>query len=255
MVSGKESGDGAVLWEDLKRAPAFSSWPRDALERLAAASRMGWYEAGARVSSVLDPGDSLWMVLEGCLEMSRTAPDGRRYLADLLAPPQIGGLIPMLDGRPTMWDLVVRDRSRLAVVPREALLAELEDDARLAMAMIQSLCFRTRIDQDRGWVSAVDSTIARVAKIILYMGRRPGLLADNGDQLPMPIIYQDIADFLGMSRSAVVREARSLIAAGAVRKSYRGIVIEDAARLLAIAERQSAVHELAREYLSITPRG
>ena len=255
MGLGQGSDDWAVLWEDLQRAPAFAAWPREALVRLAAASRMGWYEPGTRVSSVLDPGERLWLVLEGCLELSRTAPDGRRYLADLLAPPQIGGLIPMLDGRPTMWDLVVRDRSRLAVIPREAVLTELAKDAGLGLAMIQLLCFRTRIDQDRGWVTAVDSTIALVAKIILYMGRRPGLLADNGDQLPMPIIYQDIADFLGLSRSAVVREARALIAAGAVRKSYRGIVIEDAARLLAIAERQSAVHALAREYLSIRPRG
>jgi CRP-like cAMP-binding protein len=120
--------------------------------------------------------------------------------------------------------------------------------------MMRLLCLRQRMEHDRVVMNAFDTVRVRVGKTIMFLARRPGLLDQGGQPLPMPVTYEDIADFLGLSMSAVVREVKALIKAGAVEKHYRSVFIADAARLLAISQSQAPLNTIARHYLSETTR-
>ncbi|NBB14519.1 helix-turn-helix domain-containing protein [Caulobacter sp. SLTY] len=251
----KDNGRQAVRPEDLRKAAPLSFWPDAALERLAAVSTLGWYEAGAMLARASEPATEMWIVVEGCLEAVTITADGVRYLADLMAPPQVVGLVPVIDDRGVLFDTVVRVRSKLIRVPAEAMRTELFGDPRLLAGMLQLICFRARMEHDRSVINVVDSHSARVAKAITYLGRRPDLLEGANMPLPAPVTYEDIAEFLGLSRSAVVRVVRDLIAAGAVKKQYRGLIIADPAALMRFVEAVSPIHRNARDYLSLLPRG
>lgn len=238
-----------VRAEDLRIAAPLVGWSEAALERLAAASSQRWHEAGEILERAWEPPTGLWIVVEGCVELSRTSPSGRRHLVDLLAPPQVAGLIPLLDGREALFDAVARVRSWLIWCPCKAVTDELQADAAAALGTIRALCFRQRMEHDRVAMNAFDPLLARVCKTIMYLGRRPGMLEGREQALPVPVTYEDLADFLDQSPSAVVRVIRTLIKAGAVEKHYRGVVIADMGRLSAIAQNPNPINSIARDYL------
>ncbi|MBX3479859.1 MAG: Crp/Fnr family transcriptional regulator [Caulobacter sp.] len=243
---------GRVTPADLRRAPILAHWPEPALERLAAVSTVRWCEPGEVLARLWEPSRWLFIVSEGCLELTRMSADGQRYLSDLLSPPQAAGLIPMIDGRETLFETSVRQRSRVIFCPNAAVVAEMEADGAVAMGVMRVISLRNRMEHDRAVMNALDPVLVRAAKAIIYLARRPGLL-ERGDQpLPAPVTYEDIADFLGLSMSAVVRVVKELIATGAIEKRYRGLHILDSARLLAAGQSRAPLNPIARQYVSET---
>ncbi|MBI1406607.1 MAG: helix-turn-helix domain-containing protein [Caulobacter sp.] len=249
---GDGGPSGKVTPGDLQRAPILAHWPTAALERLAAVSVMRWFEPGEVLARLWEPSRSLFIMVEGCLEMTRISASGQRYLSDLLSPPQAAGLIPMIDGRETFFETRVRQRSRVILCPNAAVVAEMEADGVLAMGVMRVISLRNRMEHDRAVMNALDPVLVRVAKAIMYLARRPGLLDGGGQPLPAPVTYEDIADFLGLSMSAVVRVVKDLIGAGAIEKRYRGLHILDSALLLAAGQAQAPLNPIARQYVTET---
>lgn len=244
-----------VTAADLRRAAPLSFWPDAALERLARASSMAWHEAGEVLARAHEPASEMWIVVDGCLEATMTTADGNRYLADLMTPPQVVGLAPVIDDRGVLFDTVARVQSLVIRCPAAAMRAELDADPAIVRGMLNLICFRARMEHDRSMINVVDSHSARVAKAITYLGRRAQLLDGAETPVPAPVTYEDISDFLGLSQSAVVRVVRDLIEAGAVKKQYRGLIIADPAALMRFVEAVSPIHANARAYLAQLPRG
>lgn len=241
--------------EELKLAAPLAFWPDEALCRLAPVTTVRWHEAGEVLARAWEPATAMWVVMKGCLELTRTSASGRRYLSDILAPYSVAGITPALDGRDTLFDTRVRVASQVMAIPCRELSAEIEADARLGMATIKLISLRQRLEHDRAVMNCVDPVKVRVAKAVLYLGRSPGLLEGSAATLPMPVTYEDIADFLGLSQSAVTREIRELIAAGALAKQYRAVVIASIQRLTEIARAPAPFNKTAQEFLSRLPRG
>lgn len=255
-MNSEDPADGAAVArvqpEHLRSAAIFAHWPPEPLARLAAASVMRWCEPGEVLARLWEPSRSLFILVEGCVELTRISASGQRYLSDLLSPPQAAGLIPMIDGRETFFETRVRQRSRIIICPNAAVVAEMEADGALAMGVMRVISLRNRMEHDRAVMNALDPVLVRVAKAIMYLARRPGLLDGGGQPLPAPVTYEDIADFLGLSMSAVVRVVKDLITAGAIEKRYRGLHILDSARLLAAGQAQAPLNPIARQYVTET---
>lgn len=94
---GKDSEPQEVRLEDLRSCAPLSFWPDAALERLAAVSRVAWHEPGEVLARAFEPAREMWIVLEGCIEASKVTAAGGRFLADLMAPPQVAGLVPVIE--------------------------------------------------------------------------------------------------------------------------------------------------------------
>jgi CRP-like cAMP-binding protein len=112
-----ESQIRPVRAEDLRPSPPLAFWPEAALERVARASVMPWHDDGEVLARAWEPARAIWVVAEGCVELTRTSATGQRYLADLMSAPQVAGLLPMIDGRESLFEARVRSRSRLITCP------------------------------------------------------------------------------------------------------------------------------------------
>lgn len=154
-----------------------------------------------------------------------------------------------------MFDTIVRVRSRLIRCPAATMRAELNADPALLRGMLSLICFRARMEHDRSALNVGETHRGRVAKAITYLARRPKLSEAANSPVPTPVTYDDLSDFLGLSRSAVVRVVGDLIEAGALRKQYRGLIIADPAILLAIVNAANPMHANARDYIEVRPRG
>jgi CRP-like cAMP-binding protein len=106
--------------EQLARVPFFDGLTREALALIAEATTEEVHATGTKIFQYGDPGDKLFILLEGKVRISReVAGMGEEALA-VLGPGEVFGEMSILDESPRSADARVHERCRLLVITKEA---------------------------------------------------------------------------------------------------------------------------------------
>lgn len=125
----------------LARAPVFSSLPAEILDAIRTSGSERSFEEGELVVREGDPGDELFVILEGEARVER----GGTPLATF-GPGELFGEIAVLDGRPRSADVLAATRLRCLAIPRDLFREALTREPRAAWAMLETLAARLRDD-------------------------------------------------------------------------------------------------------------
>ena len=125
----------------LAGAPMLSTLPQEILEAITAAGEERTYEPEQQVVREGEPGDELFVILEGDARIER----GGNVLATF-GPGEFFGEIAVLDGRPRSADVVAATPLRCLTVSREVLKQALEHAPEASWAMLRILAGRLRVD-------------------------------------------------------------------------------------------------------------
>lgn len=125
----------------LQRTPMLSTLPPEILEAIMSAGEERSYEPEQQVVREAEPGDELFVILEGDARIER----GGNVLATF-GPGEFFGEIAVLDGRPRSADVVAATPLKCLTVSRRVLQEALEREPRAAWAMLQILAGRLRDD-------------------------------------------------------------------------------------------------------------
>lgn len=106
--------------EQLARVPFFDGLTRDALALIARVTTEESHALGTRIFQYGDPGDKLFIILDGKVRISReVAGMGEEALA-VLGPGDVFGEMSILDESPRSADARVHERCRLLVITKDA---------------------------------------------------------------------------------------------------------------------------------------
>src|ERR1700761_4760604 len=106
--------------EQLSRVPFFNGLTRDALGLIARATTEESHATGTKIFQYGDPGDKLFIILEGKVRISReVAGLGEEALA-VLGAGEVFGERSLLDESPRSADARVHERCRLLVITKES---------------------------------------------------------------------------------------------------------------------------------------
>jgi CRP/FNR family transcriptional regulator, cyclic AMP receptor protein len=106
--------------EELARVPFFEGLTREALSLIARVTNEESHATGTRLFRYGDPGDKLFILLEGKVRISReVAGMGEEALA-VLGPGEVFGEMSLLDESPRSADARVHERCRALVITKEA---------------------------------------------------------------------------------------------------------------------------------------
>jgi len=125
----------------LAASPVFSALSTELLEPLLASGAERSYAAGEHVVRQGEPGDELFVVLEGEADIIRSD----RKVSERMAG-QFFGEIAVLDGRSRSADVVARTDLRCLAIPREVLREALAAEPAAAWAMLGVLAGHLRED-------------------------------------------------------------------------------------------------------------
>ena len=125
----------------LARAPVFSTLSPELLEPILASGEERTFEAGETIVRQGDPGDDLYVILEGRVRVER----GGRAV-ESLGEGEFFGEVAVLDGRPRSADVVAETATRTLRLSREVVRDALASEPRAAWAMLQVLAARLRGD-------------------------------------------------------------------------------------------------------------
>src|SRR6202453_3874863 len=104
----------------LAKVPFFDGLSREALSLIAQVTTEETHATGTRIFQYGDPGDKLFIILEGKVRISReVAGMGEEALA-VLGPGQVFGEMALLDEAPRSADARAHERCRLLVITKDA---------------------------------------------------------------------------------------------------------------------------------------
>lgn len=189
-----QKGENSVL----RTAPILSDAPRELTSAIEAVGVRRKLHTGATLFSEGDPGDALYMVELGAIEISVQAADGRKLALDVMRRGEAFGEIALFGGNRTATARALDDCILLAI-HRTDVLETLRRRPELALQFIDLLCARLRDLNDKLTERAFRPVPGRLASRLLYLDAKVG---QDGQ---VAISQSDLADFVGATREGVAK--------------------------------------------------
>jgi CRP/FNR family cyclic AMP-dependent transcriptional regulator len=147
--------------------PIFRDFDGDDIDALAKACEVLDLPTGAQVVKEGDPGDALFIVQTGVLEVSRQI-EGKTLHINLLSAGEFFGEMALIDGTPRSADITVKEAVQLVRLPVSA-YGQLKKDApatalKVADVLLKTLSFRLRRSTTRALASEAAPAAAQKKK-------------------------------------------------------------------------------------------
>ncbi len=134
----------------LARVPWIADCGAEVIARLAADAAAQAVADGHAVAVRGRLVEHLVVVARGVLEVGMTSSEGKRHVTSRAGPGWALGLIPLLDGLPSIHDVTARGQGELVLLPRDSLLAAMQQFPSLSQQVVRLLCIRASLH----WVAA-----------------------------------------------------------------------------------------------------
>jgi CRP/FNR family transcriptional regulator, cyclic AMP receptor protein len=217
--------------EVLASVPLFAALDGDTAELLAAALTTRAVVRGHIVFEEGDPGDRLFIVLDGKMKISRAAADGRENLLAVLGPGEMFGELSLFDpGERTATASAVTD-STLASLDHDDLRPLLLDQPGVAVQLLRALAQRLRRTNEAMADLVFSDVPGRVAKALLDLAERFGDDEGDGVRVRHDLTQEELAQLVGASRETVNKALSEFANRNWLRLEGRSVLLLDRERL------------------------
>ena len=181
------------------------------------------FARGAVVVSEGDTTDALYIVLSGRVKVFVADPEGRELvLGEMLKGEYFGEMV--LDGGARSASIMTLEKTRFAVVSRDAFVAYLNGNPAFALRLIKQLIRRVRTLTGSVKSLALLDVYGRVARLLIELAEPDG--AGSDAIIPGRLTHQEIASRIGASREMVTRILKDLQTGGYIVVEAGRIVVK-----------------------------
>ncbi|MBM3669491.1 MAG: Crp/Fnr family transcriptional regulator [Actinobacteria bacterium] len=178
-----------------------------------------------------EPGDRLYVILDGKVKLGHSSPDGRESLMAVLGPGEMFGELSLFDpGKRAATATALTDASVLEL-SNEQLMPWLAGRPEVAAALLQALARRIRRTNEAMADLVFSDVPGRVAKALMDLGEKFGTVTPEGLLVTHDMTQEEIAQLVGASRETVNKALADFTQRGWVRLESRQVVILDVERL------------------------
>jgi CRP/FNR family cyclic AMP-dependent transcriptional regulator len=167
-----------------------------------------------------DPGDSLYIVIEGRVKVFVSDENGKEAVLGVQGPGEYFGEM-LLDEGPRSASVMTLEPSRFLVVPRQRFREFLAANPNFAVRMIEKLIHRVRVLTENVKSLALMDVYGRVARLLLELAEEH----DGRRVIPDRLTQQEIANRVGASREMVSRILKDLSVGGYITQTPTALVI------------------------------
>jgi CRP/FNR family cyclic AMP-dependent transcriptional regulator len=229
-VAATETSNDAYI-RDL---PLLARLPDDDLKALASRGRVRRFNAGTTIFHEGDPGDAIYVVVDGRIRMSRLSGSGTEATLALIGPGDCTGELSLFDGKPRSATATAMQATRTFVVSREDFVNWIKERPGASLALLETLSLRIRRTNEIVTDLVFLDLPHRLAKHLLTLAsahadgnsaRRPRLQVTQGE----------LASMLGVSRESVNKQLNQFSRDGWITLSRGAVTIDDSEALRTFA--------------------
>jgi CRP-like cAMP-binding protein len=214
----------------VRQVPLLACLTADEAQGIAAALRHRRFAAREVIVERGEPGDSLYIVLSGRLNVVLTGSDGREVILSHVRAGDFFGEVALLDGGPRSGTVVGVEAGELLELGRDGFLRLLDREPRVAARLYRELCARLRHANEMIGDLALLDVYGRIAHVLVELAASAPRKDDNILLVPRPKLAE-IAGRASTTEETVSRVLRRLHDTGAISLSRRALVIHNAERL------------------------
>src|SRR6185436_5934900 len=164
--------------------------------------------AGTHFITAEQPGEVVYVILEGTVKIYVSQEDGREVILAFLGPGDTVGEMSLVDSAGRSANVMTTERSRLLWMDRATFQTCLREMSPLANNLIRLLASRLRFANEQIQALCTLDVPGRVARQILAMAHRynplPGKEAAAGQlTIPLRLTQSDLGEIVGASRERV----------------------------------------------------
>jgi CRP-like cAMP-binding protein len=203
------------------------------LSILAEMAHLQHYHQGQIIFYRGDPGNAMYVLVVGSVELALPSESGSEVLVARLRPGEHFGELAVLDGRPRWVTAVAAEPSQVLAIYRETLLEFLRQHAEASLQITLSLCLRLRHITDLLADMAFLDLLTRLAKRLCEVG---GIFHEAGvEPREIRISQEELADMVGATREAVNKQLARLRKTGLIQTGRGRVRILRPDKLRAVA--------------------
>ena len=188
----------------LGRLELFAGLSPSQLSHLNSLLRSASFPAGSNFITAEQPGEVIYVLLEGTVKIYISHSDGRDVILAFLGPGDTVGEMSLVDSSGRSANVVATERSRLLWMDRATFQACLQEIAPLANNLIRLLAKRLRFANEQIQALCTLDVPGRLARQILALADRYGTPGTGGEvEVPLRLTQSDLGEIVGASRERV----------------------------------------------------
>ncbi|MFN8617107.1 MAG: Crp/Fnr family transcriptional regulator [Dehalococcoidia bacterium] len=218
----------------IRDVPLLARLPDEDVSLLAARGRVRRYNAGITIFHEGDPGDALYVVVDGRVRITRLSGSGSEATLAIVSKGDCFGEFALLDSRPRSATATAQLPTRTFVVSREDFRDWVRQRPEASLALLETLSLRLRRTDEAITDLMFLDLPHRLAKHLL------GLAASLGDTPPgrrtrIQVTQGELASMLGVSRESVNKQLNQFARDNWITITRGAVTIDDAEALRLMA--------------------
>lgn len=218
---------GRPAIELLRDVPVFAGLDDDDLSRLALMLTEKHYPKDAVVVSASDPGDALYIIVNGDAKVSLWSDSGREIILSTLHSGAFFGEMALIDGESRSANVTVTRDAHILRLARKDFLQVLRRYPSITINVMTEMCVRLRrADESIGNLALLD-VYGRVARFLIEKAEEEGDDSEEGIIIKKMPTQQHIASRIGTSRETVSRALSEFQRRGYIEQRGKGLLVRE----------------------------
>lgn len=178
-----------------------------------------------------EPGDVLYIVLDGKVKIRRRATDGRETLIAVLGPGDMFGELALFDPGPRTSTVTTLTEVHTLRMDRRALRVWIARHPEIAQQLLRVLARRLRRTNDALCDLIFTDVPGRIAKQLLDLATRFGTSTSETLRVDLDLTQEELAHLVGSSRETVNKALSDFTQRGWIRQQGKTLFIVAADKL------------------------
>ena len=215
----------------LMQAPLFSALDAEAAAALRASMTEKRVPRSGVIFSEGEPGDRMYVILDGKVKLGQTSPDGRESLLAVLGPGEVFGELSLFDPGPRTATATAVTDTVVVGLGHSDLRPWLTGRPEVAEALLQALAQRLRRTNEALADLVFSDVPGRVAKQLLELADKFGQPGPDGVLVHHDLTQEELAQLVGASRETVNKALADFTQRGWIEVDQRQVLLMDMERL------------------------
>lgn len=218
----------------LKKVPLFAEFSDEDRTMVATLMIMRHYPKHSVLVYEGDPGDALFIVVNGNVAVTRVSNDGKETILTILREGDFFGEMGVLDASPRSATIKALGDVEVAILSRKDFLDMLARSAQMSLRLVLTLSSRLRATNQAIQAASYQDIRTRLASLLINLEKNFGERVEGGTRLTLRLTNQEMANMIGTTRETVNRMLNRFWDEKLIDMRTANVVITDHDKLQAI---------------------
>jgi CRP/FNR family transcriptional regulator len=215
----------------LKSVPAFNGLSQEDARELLNTCETVFYKKGRTIFSEGMPGNEVYLIMDGTIKITATAPQGRTKVLGMLTNGDFLGEMAAIVTEKRTATAYVHEDTTMIMIRRKDFLDFLKENNEVTMKVLRGLCEHVMEANEEIKNFTFHDQPGRLAQTLLALHAKFPGKKGTPDLIDLKLTHQDLADMLGIARESITKIISTMKKDGAIDIQDHYVTITDKDKL------------------------